>query len=142
MTWNWFQDRMARTQPAVERPHHDRIRITQESPEAFEEPVWQFFFPWIHDPQHLHVLDSGTDSPEFEAFFCDFIRKILLIRGGERYVSKGNYNIARLAYLARLFPDARFLIPVRSPLAHVHSLVKQHQLFTDYAARDRRVVSK
>ncbi len=139
LTWNWFQDRMASTQLAVERPHRDRIRITKESPDAFEEPIWQHYFPWVHDPERNHVLDDGTDSPDFEDFFADHIRKILLIRGAERYVSKGNYNISRFAYLARLLPDARFIVPVRAPLAQVHSLVKQHRLFTDYAAGDPRV---
>ena len=141
ITWNWFQDRLAKTQTAVERPHQDRIRITKESPEAFEEPIWQFFFPQIHDPQTIHILDAGTDIPDFESFFCTHIRKILLIRGGKRYLSKGNYNVARIIYLARIFSDARFIVPVREPLAHVHSLVKQHQLFTDYAAADGRITN-
>ena len=30
---------------ALERPHRDGIFITRESPEAFEEPIWQYFFP-------------------------------------------------------------------------------------------------
>jgi len=139
LTWNWFQDRLVVEQPAVERPHRDRITITRDSPEAFEEPIWQDFFPWVHDPRRLHILDAATQNPAFESFFHDHIRKILLLRGGSRYLSKGNYNVARLAYLARLFPDARFIVPVRAPLAHVHSLVKQHRLFTGYAHGDKRI---
>jgi hypothetical protein len=48
--WNWFQDRFAgrsKTSPR-ERIHGDRIRITAESPEAFEEPLWQSHFDWLH----------------------------------------------------------------------------------------------
>ena len=141
LTWNWFQDRLAVSQPAVERPHRDRITITRDSPEAFEEPIWQDFFPWVHDPRRVHILDATTRNPAFETFFHDHIRKVLLIRGGTRYLSKGNYNVTRLAYLARLFPDARFVVPVRAPLAHVHSLVKQHRLFTGYAGEDGRVAA-
>jgi hypothetical protein len=140
LAWNWFQDRMpAAPAAAVERPHRDRIRITRESAEAFEEPLWQEFFPWAHDPARCHVLDAATRNPQFEAFFASHLRKILWLRGGRRYVSKGNYNVARIAYLARLFPDARFVVPVREPFSHVRSLVEQHALFCRYAADDPRV---
>ncbi len=140
VAWNWFQDRMpAAPAAAVERPHRDRIRITKESAEAFEEPLWQAFFPWVHEPRSLHVLGGDLRAPQFEAFFISHLRKILFLRRGERYVSKGNYNVSRIAYLARLFPDARFVIPVREPLAHVRSLVEQHALFCRYAAADPRV---
>jgi hypothetical protein len=44
-------------------------------------------------------------------------------------LSKGNYNVTRLEYLLKLFPDARFVIPVRDPVWHVASLMKQHALF-------------
>ncbi len=139
LAWNWLQGRVALEAQAVERPHRDRIYITKESPEAFEEPLWQFFFPWLHDETSNHVLDASIEAEDFEEFFLDHVRKVLLIRGGRRYVSKGNYNICRIGYLGRLFQDARFVIPVREPLAHVHSLVKQHRLFSAYAAQDARV---
>jgi hypothetical protein len=139
LAWHWLQGRTARATEAVERPHRDRIYITRESPEAFEEPLWQFFFPWLHNETASHILDDTVEATDFATFFVDHIRKVLLLRGGARYVSKGNYNIGRIAYLGRLFPDARFVIPIREPLAHVHSLVKQHRLFTAYAAQDARV---
>src|SRR5262245_1122157 len=47
--WNQFQDRFAESAAPVERPHQDRITITKNSPEAFEEPLWNFFFPFVHD---------------------------------------------------------------------------------------------
>jgi len=34
--WNRYQDRLARREAPVERPHRDRILITKDSPEAFE----------------------------------------------------------------------------------------------------------
>ena len=140
LAWNWFQDRLGGAPgEAVERPHRDRIRITKESAEAFEEPLWQSFFPHAHDPLGFHLLGAGTRNPAFEAAFRSHLRKILWLRGGRRYVSKGNYNVARIGYLARLFPDARFVVPVRHPLDHVRSLVDQHRLFCRYAAEDARV---
>jgi hypothetical protein len=137
--WNRILDWSRVQQPEVERPHQDRIRITPESPEAFEEPLWQFFFPDLHAADALHRLTGERRFDAFEAFFKDHIRKILLIRGQQRYLSKGNYNVVRIEYLATVFPDARFIIPVRHPIAQVQSLVRQHALFSEYARKDPRV---
>jgi Sulfotransferase family len=137
--WSRLVDRAGAQRPETERPHQDRIRVSAQSPEAFEEPLWQFFFPQLHAAESLHRLTGELRSAEFDAFFRDHIRKILLLRGGRRYLSKGNYNIVRLEYLAALFPDACFVIPIRHPFTHVQSLVRQHALFTAYAERDPRV---
>ena len=67
--WNRFQSLSRGQDEPVERPHGDRIHITRDSPEAFEEPIWQAFFPWTHDESRCHILDSGVDALEFEAFF-------------------------------------------------------------------------
>ena len=129
--WNGFVDRaQARTLEARERPHGDRIRITPESPEAMEEPLWMAFFPSAHDPAVSQSLGDDARHPEFERFYRDHIRKLLLVRGGTRYASKGNYNVTRLEYLLRIFPDARFVIPVREPVRHIASLLRQHQRFS------------
>lgn len=103
--------------------------MTPESPEAMEEPLWMSFFPSLHDPQKNNVLDEIQRCPAFDRFYYEHICKLMLVRGDSRYVSKGNYNISRLKYLISLFPDARFVIPVREPAAHVASLIKQHNLF-------------
>jgi hypothetical protein len=112
-----------------ERMHQDGIMVTPDSPEAMEELLWMAFFPDLHDPARSNILDARIRRPEFETFFADHIRKLVLARGATRYVSKNNYNVSRLGYLARMFPDARFLLPVRAPVAHVASLMKQQRLF-------------
>ncbi|MGH6943054.1 MAG: sulfotransferase family protein [Geminicoccaceae bacterium] len=128
--WNRFLDRTPqRPAEAAERTHKDGILVTPESPEAFEEVLWMASFPDLHDPMRSAVLDGGTSNPAFERFYKNHIRKLLLVRGGRRYLSKGNYNLTRLEYLLKLFPDVRFVIPVRDPTWHVASLMKQHALF-------------
>lgn len=112
-----------------ERTHADGILITPQSPEAFEEILWMAFFPGRHDPGQSGVLDAGTENPRFEEFYRDHIRKLLAVRGGRRYLAKGNYNITRLAYLLKIFKDARFVIPVREPIWHIASLMNQHRRF-------------
>lgn len=124
----------------VERAHKDRIMVTPDSPEALEEILWMAFFAGCHDVRESQMLDGTTRAPTFEAFYRDHLRKILLIRGGRRYVSKGNYNITRLAYLQHLFPQARFILPVRDPRWHVASLLKQHRLFCENEKRDPRIL--
>jgi hypothetical protein len=104
-----------------------------------EEPLWQAFFPQTHSARGTHRLTADQAEPDFDRFYVDHLRKILLLRQGDRYVAKANYHIPRIEYLARLLPDARFVIPIRDPRTHVQSLVRQHQLFSDYAAADPRV---
>jgi hypothetical protein len=130
--WNrWLERIPQKNPPARERSHRDGIAVTPDSPEAFEEALWMAFFPHLHDPARSAVLGRDTVAPGFEAFYRDHLRKLLAVRGGRRYLAKGNYNLTRLAYLQRLFPDARFVIPVRDPVWHVASLMKQHRLFLD-----------
>ena len=124
----------------VERAHNDRIMVTPDSPEALEEIVWMAFFASCHNPRQSNVLDATTSNPEFEAFYRDHLRKILLIRRGRRYLSKANYSITRFGYLKKLFPDARFIVPVRDPVWHVASLMKQHRLFMKNEERDPRIL--
>ncbi|AVP98446.1 sulfotransferase family protein [Ahniella affigens] len=126
--WGRLLDRLPKSNAIpVERAHRDRILVTRESPEAFEEPLWEHFFP--ASGRATDVLDANCSNPGFEVCFRDHMAKLLLARGATRYLSKGNYNSLRIGYLAKLFPDARFLVPIRSPLAHVASLMRQDDLY-------------
>lgn len=137
---NWLADRIGRAAgPPVERAHRDRIEVNQESPEAVEEVIWMNFFDHVHDPEQNQVLDASTSNPQFESFYRDHVSKLLAVRGASRYLAKGNYNTTRLRYIAKLFPDARFIVPWREPVAQVASLVKQDRLFTRMAEEDPRV---
>jgi hypothetical protein len=113
----------------VERTHLDGLMVTSTSPEAMEEVVWLAFFPETHNPEVSQLLNGNTNNSNFETFYISHIKKLLLSRAAQRYVSKGNYNLTRLPYLLKLFPSARFIIPVRRPLTHVASLMKQQRLF-------------
>lgn len=118
-----------RPQEAAERAHRDRIVVTPASPEAMEEVVWMTFFPDCHDPGTSAVLDARTSNPAFERFYREHLAKLLLARGRQRYLAKGNYNVTRFQYIRKIFPDARFIVPVRAPFSHLASLLKQQRLF-------------
>lgn len=138
--WNHLHARLPlRPMPSRERAHQDRIEVTRDSPEAFEEVFWMRYFAGCHDPTVDQVLDAETRNPAFERFLDAHQRKLLAIRGARRYLAKANYQIARLGYLHRLYPQARFVIPVREPLAQVASLLKQDALFCRFDAEDPAV---
>ena len=137
---NYLLQRTRRERPQpVERAHRDRIEVSNDSPEAVEEVLWTHFFADRHDPAVDQVLDGSRRNPDFDAFYRDHIRKLLAVRGARRYLAKGNYNLARIRYLLALFPDARFLVPVRDPAPHIGSLMKQHALFLRSSAADPRI---
>lgn len=140
--WNRYLDLAgAAAGPARERAHRDGLVVDRDSPEAFEEVLWMSFFPVLHDPNRSAVLDADTRNPPFERFYEDHLRKLLWLREGDRYVSKGNYNVTRLEYLHRLFPDARFVVPIRDPGSHVASLMRQHALFSSGQRANPRAVT-
>jgi hypothetical protein len=126
---------------AVERSHADGLKVTPESPEAMEEILWKHFFPKCHDPTVRNVLDQKRRDSNFDTFYTETIRKLLLSRGAQRYLAKNNYNITRLGYLNSLFPDACFVVPVREPVHHIASLMKQHRLLCEEETRDKRVLA-
>lgn len=127
----WWRQAMARRPPSAprERAHRDRMLITPESPDALEEMLWMAFFPRCHNPSIDNRLTAGIRRPEFEAVYRAHLKKLMLAEQATRYVAKANYHVARLAYLVRLFPDARIILPVREPASHIASLVRQHQWF-------------
>jgi hypothetical protein len=129
-----------RPSPARERAHRDGVMMTLESPEALEEMIWMAFFPRAHDPALDNRLGTGDNHPAFEAFYDAHLRKLMLAEGVGRYVAKANYHLTRMPYLLRLYPDARFLVPVREPAAHVASLVRQQQWFSYGQQRHPRLL--
>jgi hypothetical protein len=122
-----------------QRAHGDRILVSNDSPEAVEEPLWMYFFPSQYDPGDSQVMDGQRQNAEFDRFYTEHILKLLEIRNAGRYLAKGNYNLARIRYLLTLFPDARFLIPVRDPVHQVASLARQHALFSRASEADPRI---
>ena len=137
---NYLLQKTRREMPVRrERAHQDRIKVSNDSPEAVEEVLWMYFFPQCHAEAEPNTLDRQVSNPQFEDFYRDHIRKLLMVRKSRRYLAKGNYNLGRFLYILNLFPDARFLIPWRNPVNHIASLIKQHRFFLRADASDRRV---
>ena len=94
-----------------ERVHSDGIKYSLESPEAFDE-----------------IFLKSNDIFVKEEL-QNYLSLILKSERKARYLSKNNLNYRRIDFLVSLFPYSIFLIPVREPLQHSYSLLKQHEHF-------------
>lgn len=139
----WWRRANAKPPSQAPRPrvHQDGVLVTPESPDALEEMLWMAFFPRCHDPFHSCILSAEDHHPEFEDFYDRHIRKLLLAEAATRYAAKANYHVARLSYLLRLYPDARFIIPVRAPASHLASLLRQQHWFAQGQRRHPRALA-
>ena len=117
----------------VERAHGDGVKVSFDSPEAFDEVAWQAYLGHrILGERWLAPVPAESLTPEATEGLRGTVRKLLLARGDGRplrYLSKNNANISRLEAIERLFPTARVLVVFREPLAHVASLMAQHRRF-------------
>ena len=104
-----------------ERAHGDSIRVSTNSPEAFEEVFWKTF---------------ADDLKIREEFFIKFIALILKKNNKTRYLSKNNQNIRRLVLISEIFPRSKILIPFRDPLQQTLSLFSQHMKFVNEQNED------
>jgi hypothetical protein len=141
MLWEAFSGPFRVPARLEERAHGDRLLIGYDSPEALEEVLWKAYWPKWFRGNSIPLWPSDIQSPGFMEAFRSHIKKVLTARGTDdsrpaRYLSKNNANVARLGYLRRLFPDATFVLPFRSPLDQAESLRRQHLRFQEIHRRD------
>ena len=110
-----------------ERAHGDGIKISTESPEAFEEVFWKTF--------------SHEEYEELEDKFRIYVRNIIRKYKKERYLSKNNQNIKRVKLITSIFSNSRILIPFREPIQHAYSLLTQHKKFIDDSKNDKFIAN-
>jgi len=143
LLWERLSRLSRRAAATRERAHGDGMDVSFDSPEAFEEVVWLSYLRERYvRPDRILPLAPDLDPGPLAKALRGTIRKLILLEGARRakpprYLSKNNANIARLGLLARLFPSATILIPFRHPLAHVGSLMTQHERFLHEQTADR-----
>ena len=112
------------------RIHGDGLLVDQYSPESLEEIIWKDFLEEYNNFGFFNFLDAKYFNQEFENHYTKQIKKILKVRGNKkRYLSKGNYNIFRVKYIKKLFPDSKIIICFRDPIELAISSAKVHQVF-------------
>ena len=101
-----------------ERLHGDGITYDINSPEAFDE----VFF--------------NTDEGFIKNELVNYLQLICLSENKIKYLSKNNLNFNRIDLITKLLPNCNFLIPIREPLQHAYSLLKQHLHFSQLQKED------
>jgi hypothetical protein len=130
--WRRIVNRSSASITSRERAHGDGMVIGIDSAESFEEVLWNAFWP-TNDDKPIKIWNEAQ-SDNFSAAFEAYMRKVILLRPNpdniaRRYLSKNNVNIARIAFIKKLFPDCMIVVPFRSPEQHVASLFTQHHNF-------------
>ena len=107
----------------TERAHGDGIKVSAESPEAFEEVFWKTF--------------DDLEYDEVEEKFSIYISNIVYKYKKQRYLSKNNQNIKRVELINSIFSNSKILIPFREPTQHAYSLLTQHKKFIEDSKNDK-----
>tara|TARA_A100001011_G_scaffold130388_1_gene137379 strand:- start:8292 stop:9260 length:969 start_codon:yes stop_codon:yes gene_type:complete len=103
-----------------ERAHGDGIKVSTESPEAFEEVFWKTF----------------AYDYELEDKFKKYVNNILIKYNKDKYLSKNNQNIRRIELISNIFKNSKILVPYRDPIQHSYSLLIQHKKFIEDCKND------
>lgn len=140
LLWERMSARFRHEIAPQERAHGDGIAIDADSPEAFEEVLWQSFWPGHYGAGEIRPWRAEDADAEATQFLARHMRKVVALRLGAgargRYLSKNNANVARLALIPRMVPGAEIVVPVRAPLSHAESLLRQHRNFARQHAED------
>lgn len=136
--WSNFNKNFGRERKSVLRAHNDGMYINYDSPEAFEEVIWKYFYSEKFSSSSLPIWTDNDMT--FSHFLKEEIRKLLYSQGNSyeniRYLSKNNTNIARIQFLQKMFPDSIILVPFREPNSHIYSLYTKHNLFKELHSSD------
>lgn len=134
--WSRLSSHFRKRVEPRERAHGDGMQIDYDSPEAFEEIIWRAFWPEKYTDNGIGLWSADDLKDEARAFLIEHMKKIIALRRPDRirdgrYISKNNGNIARLDLIGRMFPEAKILVPIRHPLEHAASLLRQHRKFIE-----------
>ncbi len=132
--WPRFTRRHRSRNEVKERAHNDRLKVSFDSPEAFEEVFWltateASFVKTDHLSPHQVPASELENYREYIGGIIGDTQK--------RYLAKNNNNILRIKSLLNAYPDARIIVPFRNPVDHAHSLMGQHRHFKGLHVRDK-----
>ena len=123
---------------SFQRAHGDNIKISSQSPEAFEEFFWK---KELNDKYiGKNFLEKNEISQISAIKFKKYIQLILKKNDKKIYISKNNNNILRIPFLNKNFPNSKILIFFRNPIYQCSSLLNQHLNFIDLQKKNKFIL--
>jgi len=139
--WNRLSSSFHRRSAVRERAHGDGLAVNEDSPEAFEEVLWQKFYVDKYKANRIDLWRESDIDARFTKYMRDHMKKIVALRQPQhplngRYISKNNANVARIELLRIMMPDAFIIVPLRHPVEHAISMLRQHRNFLSQHTTD------
>ena len=136
--WNYVKKFFSQKEiKKIRREHGDNIYYNFQSPDAFEELIWSNYIE-DYENNFANVLSSDYSNENLINDLKNSISKIIYLRGQNRYLSKGNYNLFRINFLAKEFQNAKFIILIRDPFQTAFSLEKIDKRFSTFGHEDKK----
>jgi omega-hydroxy-beta-dihydromenaquinone-9 sulfotransferase len=114
-------------------PEEDEFLLTMSCASGF----WVVQYPYVDDLDFYYVDDRWPPRKRRRVmtFYRECVRRQLLLNDGSMHLSKAPIHCGRVASLIEVFPDARFVVPVRNPYETIPSFLKLMQFA--WSARKR-----
>lgn len=102
---------------------------------------WIVLFPYADQLDFYHV-DRWPERKRRRVmeFYRECVRRQIALNGGGTHLSKNPTFCGRVASLIDVFPDARFIVPVRNPYETIPSLLKMLQRSWQLQGRDEQSI--
>lgn len=102
---------------------------------------WIVLFPYLGQLDFYHV-DAWSDRKRrrLMSFYKECVRRQLALTGRRTHLSKNPTFCGRVEALIEIFPDAKFIVPMRNPYETIPSLLKMLQTTWQLQGRDERLI--
>lgn len=116
-------------------PEEDEFLLTMSCASGY----WVVQYPFVDDLDFYYVDDRWPQRKKQRVmrFYKECLRRQLVLNGGGHltHLSKAPIHCGRMHSLIEIFPDARFVVPVRNPYETIPSFLKLMQFA--WSARKR-----
>jgi hypothetical protein len=125
--WGRLTARYTKNKIFQERAHGDGIKVSYDSPEAFEEVFWKLYCEDDYINQDVLKVHSVNKKVLYELYkyhelVCHKYSKV-------KYLAKNNNFMLRMASVSKQDPSITFLVMYRNPIDQAMSLLNQHKRF-------------
>lgn len=118
-------------------PEEDDFVLTWSLASGF----WIVLFPYMGELDFYHVDRwSERKRRRLMRFYRECVRRQLALNGGGVHLSKNPTFCGRVETLIEIFPDAKFIVPMRNPYETIPGLLKMLQTAWQLRGRDAQLI--